>query len=335
MRLAPVMLALLGFITLAIIGSPILLVRPGTAPPAEFLPLPLVDDFAAGLPIRVYVSENPEPVVRPLEEYVKEVVAAEMPALFHPEALKAQATVARTYAVARMRMFGGSGCDRHPEADVCAGPAEGQAWQPREEQINRWGSLGYSLYWRKIDRAVSETRGLIVVYQGAPIDAVFHAASGGRTEDAENVWGNPVPYLRSVQSPYEKGIKYDNVRVEIPLGEVAERLDVSLQEINRIRGRGLAPFAVLDRTASGRAAGVRVGNKVISGRELRQALELNSTLATLNLEGDRLIILTSGYGHGVGLSQYGADGLARSGKNFREIIQHFYKGVSVRSIFVE
>src|SRR5690606_23147314 len=149
-------------------------------------------------------NEEDRLVLVPLETYVRGVVAAETPPTFPLEALKAEAVVARPYAVRRMRVFGGAGCDRHPAADVCTDPGVHQAYAGDEELRRRWGSLRYPAYRQRVEQAVEATRGLILMYDGRPIDAVYHSTSGGRTEAAEHVWGEAVPYLASVPSPYEE-----------------------------------------------------------------------------------------------------------------------------------
>lgn len=301
-------------------------------PPAGRSRAPL-PGFEGDLPVRVHVNAS-NVVTLPLEEYVKGVVAAEMPAEFHPEALRAQAVAARTYAVNHMKVFGGEGCRAHPEADVCADPASGQAWLPRGDLRRKWGWWRFSRYWRKVSEAVEATRGLVIVYEQRPIDAVFHAASGGRTEDAEQVWGRPVPYLRSVPSP-DLGNRYDAIRTTFTLPEVASRTGVAAAALERLRSLGREPLAVLDRTPSGRAALVRVGDRELTGREFRQALGLKSALFSLRLDGDRVEVISSGYGHGVGMSQYGAQALALQGKDFGAILRHYYAGVEIRPLFAE
>ncbi len=286
------------------------------------------------LPVTVFVAEDGGTRVLPLEEYVKGVVAAEMPAAYELEALKAQAVVARTYAVAHMRVFGGSGCRSHPEADVCTNPEEGQAWVPREEMRRRWGVLAFPGYWRKVERAVEETRGLIVVHDHRPIDAVYHAASGGRTEDAVYVWGRSLPYLVSVASPYEEPAKVTS-QVVLSWDELAIRTGVPLARLVALERRGEPVVEVVERTPSGRAARVRVGEKEFTGPEFRKALGLRSTLLTVRPRIGGIEVQTIGYGHGVGMSQAGANGLARQGRDFRAIIRHYYSGADVRPIFVE
>ncbi len=319
-----------------LLGIPLIFVNPperqpttgqlSIPPPAPSLsPKRVLPPDTVGLRVKVYVNKEKRLLELPIEEYLKGVVAAEMPAGFESEALKAQAVVARTYTIKKMRLFGGPGCSAHPEADVCTDPKLGQAWQGERELRKRWGLLGYWRYWRKVSLAVNATRGLIVVYNGQPIDAVYHAASGGKTEDAEYAWGRPVPYLRSVPSPYEAGRHYENVTVLIPASEIKRKLGITSLSAG-------VEAEVLHRSPSGRVLAIRLGDKVISGKEFRELFALNSTLFTIVSREGGLTLDVKGYGHGVGMSQYGADGMAKQGRSFEEIITHFYKGVEVKPI---
>lgn len=333
MRAWRLFLFVVTFVIVVMVGIPWLLVQPGgQGSPAGSAPTGL---DRLDVPVRVFQKESNKVFTLPLEEYVAGVVAAEMPASFAPEALKAQAVVARTYAVARMRLFGGQGCKGHPEADVCGDPADGQAWVSQEALRRRWGELRYSANWRKVRAAVTQTRGVIVVYANRPIDAVFHAASGGRTEDAERVWGQAVPYLRSVASPGERAARYEGARVTFTLADLAARTGVPLSEIETLKRQGKPAMAILERTPSGRVDRLRIGREVFTGKDVRKALGLNSTLFSLRVSGNLLEVNTKGYGHGVGMSQYGADALARQGMDFRGIVRHYYRGVQLRPLFTE
>lgn len=282
---------------------------------------------AAGPEVRVWV-EGEGLRSFPLEEYIKGVVAAEMPAVFHLEALKAQAVAARTYAVRQMRSLGGSGSPQHPGADLCTHPEHGQAWASPAELRDRWGWWHYLRYWRKISQAVEATRGEVLTYQGRLIDAVYHAACGGRTEDAREVWGNYIPYLRSVPCPYETPSPRTREEVAFDRSELYRRL--GLKEAQTVGGSSRpVKLVLLRKTASGRVGSVAIEGRIISGIELRRLLGLRSTLVTWKEEGDRLVFTTRGSGHGVGLCQYGADGMARIGFSYRQILTHYYPGVSV------
>ena len=247
------------------------------------------------------------PLDTELEEYVAGVVAAEMPAAFPEEALKAQAVAARTYQVRQMQAAG----SRAVLYDV------GQAYLSEAEQKEKWGE-GYALYAGKIHSAVRATAGEIMTYDGEPILAAFHAQSGGRTEDAAHVWNTAVPYLKSVDSKGDRQAPNNETTVTIAAKALAERLGIAED----------AAVSVKKRTEAGYVAEVQAGSKTFSGREIRERLGLRSADFTIAKNGDSYIFTVHGYGHGAGMSQYGASFLAEQGKNYHEILRHYYTGIS-------
>lgn len=280
--------------------------------------------------IKVFREDTGRLMELPLSEYLMGVVAAEMPANFHLEALKAQAVAARTYALKRMIQFGGKGSREHPGADICTDPQHGQAWVSWEKLSEIWGA-NYNSYRQKVEEAVLSTSGLVIVYDGLLIDPVFHSTSGGRTENAEDVWSEPVPYLRSVVCEYDRHSPYYHSVVEMTLEEMWNKLG-KVVPVSTSAGRGLR---VLERSATGRVKSIQVGDRTMKGTDFRMALGLPSTNFTWQIQGNRIRFDLQGYGHGVGMSQYGADGLARSGKNYLEILQFFYTGVKIVPAFSE
>lgn len=243
-----------------------------------------------------------------LEEYVAGVVAAEMPASFPEEALKAQAVAARTYQVRQMQT---QGTDK-VLYDV------GQAYNSVEEQQKKWGEA-YSLYASKIRKAVEETAGEIMVYEGEPILAAFHAQSAGRTEDAVQVWNSDVPYLKSVDSREDQKAPQNETTVCFGEKELQEKL-------------GSADVTILSRTDAGYVAQVQAGERIFSGREVREKLRLRSTNFEIEKKEGAFLFTTHGYGHGVGMSQYGASFLAEKGKNYHEILRHYYQGIDFQNL---
>jgi len=270
-----------------------------------------------------------------LEDYVQGVVAAEMPALFAPEALKAQAVAARTYAVRRMRALGGKGCGRHPLADVCDDPAHCQAYLPLSAQQLKWGMFDFPANYYKIRGAVESTAGQILTYGGHVIDPIFHSTCGGQTEYAHKVWANEYPYLISVPCPYCAHSKRLTGTSTFSLTEVVERVtqwDPTVTVTARALRSRTPPLVILERSDSGRVLSVRVGNRTIAGTQFRTLFELKSTNFSLTLQAERVVIATRGFGHGVGMCQFGADGMAIAGKNFKEILSHYYRGVEFRQL---
>lgn len=326
------LLAFIGFMLVVTIVVPTVIVRGcnvAAPPPAAAGSAP------SGLTIRVFSVTDNKTIEMDLETYVKGVVAAEMPAGFQPAALQAQALVARTFAVRRMRIFGGSGCSLHPDADVCTDPTHDQGWQSESQLRKTWGIFNYYRYWSKISSAVQATAGKIITYDGTPIDPAYHSTCGGHTENSEDVWTNAVPYLRGVacttdtDSPrYKEELDFTMTQLEQAVGAGAGTLAV-------LKGANSKVVDVLSTTPNGRIKEVRVGDKTMTGAELRTALSLRSTKLTLTWNGDELHIVSQGYGHGVGLCQYGANGLAKLGRTCDEIIKYYYTGVEIAPIFSE
>jgi len=282
--------------------------------------------------IRVYIAAEDRIAEMNLEEYLKGVVAAEMPAEFEEEALKAQAVAARTYAVKNMVMFGGEGLTDHPGADVSTDIHSGQAWLDEKQLKARWGEPDYNRYWEKISRAVDETRGLIMTYNGEPINAVFHSTSGGHTASAMEVWGFDYPYLQSVVCTWDKqSPRYSDSKTYSP-EELEQRLGADAGVMAAVQNGNTDVAQIIDRTASGRVDKIRLGTKNFSGIELRQKLDLRSTNFTVDVEGDKLVFKTIGNGHGVGLCQYGANGMAKAGMDFRHILTYYYIGVTIKNL---
>lgn len=249
-----------------------------------------------------------------LEQYVAGVVAAEMPAAFPLEALKAQAVAARTYQIQQQKAAG----SEEILYDV------GQAYCTLDEQKEKWGR-NYAFYSKKVRQAVRETAGEIMVYDGEPILAAFHAQSGGRTEDAENVWSRALPYLKSVDSAEDQNAPNHEMTVRLPAKKV-------LSALCGEKADGSAELSILRRTEAGTVAQVQVGTVRLSGREVREKLGLRSANFTVKRQGDQFLFTTYGYGHGAGMSQYGASFLAEKGKNYREILKHYYTGIAFEKI---
>ena len=256
----------------------------------------------------LYGTADLAPLESELEEYVVGVVAAEMPAAFHEEALKAQAVAARTYQVRQMQAAGMDAV----LYDV------GQAYITTEEQKEKWGE-NYSFYGAKIRKAVRETAGEIMVYEGEPILAAFHAQSAGKTEDAVQVWNSDVPYLKSVDSSEDKKAPQHETTVTFSEEEVKEKL-------------GSTELSVRSCTDAGYVAELQAGEWVLSGREVREKLGLRSASFQIEKKDGAFCFTTFGYGHGVGMSQYGASFLAEEGKTYREILRHYYSGVEFQML---
>ncbi|MDQ0214124.1 stage II sporulation protein D [Oikeobacillus pervagus] len=254
----------------------------------------------------------------PLEKYVAGVVAAEMPADFEKEALKAQALSARTFIV--KKIMNPTNGTLPQNADV-TDTIQHQVYKNQQELKGIWGK-GFDWKMKKIEKAVSETAGQILTYNGEPIEASFFSTSNGFTENSESYWNHSIPYLKSVESPWDKNSPKFQSKKSLKLSEFEAKLGVKL---NTTKDVGI----ITARTPGKRVATVKIGNQELTGREVREKLDLRSTDFSWVLKGDEIIITTKGYGHGVGMSQYGANGMAKEGKNYKEIVKHYYQDVEI------
>ncbi|NOU95057.1 stage II sporulation protein D [Paenibacillus sp. LMG 31456] len=276
--------------------------------------------------IPVYMSKQKKVEMLLLEQYVRGVLAAEMPIEFELEAMKAQAIAARTYIIRRMI-----------EQDSSNVPVVGawvtdtvahQAYVTNEDLKKRWGPEAYKVNSDKLDRAVNETKDLILTYKDKPIQANFFSTSNGYTENSEDYWNDYIPYLRSVPSPWD--IKLSP--------RYKETVTVSFKDLQRKLGTtGVIPVStnssnglkVLETTQGHRIKKMVVGGKTFTGREVRERLGLNSSQFQWNWKGSDLQITTFGYGHGVGMSQWGANGMAKEGRMAEEIVKYYYTGIEI------
>ncbi len=261
-----------------------------------------------------------------IDNYLCNVVSAEMPADYEIEAIKAQAVVARTYTIYKIKN------KKHENADICDDSTCCQAWVDKETRFSRWEENKRESNWEKIQKCVQETQGQIITYQNQPINAFFHANSGGKTELPVNVWGGTgLPYLQVVETAGEEGYKQYESEVELTQDELIEKLKTKYSDIS-IDFSNQENLKILEYTDSGRVKTVKFGNHEISGVETRTLLGLKSTNFEISKENDKIKFTVKGYGHGVGMSQTGADAMAKQGKNYKEIINHFYSGVEIKEV---
>lgn len=284
--------------------------------------------------VLVYISAKKAYEEMGFDEYLKGVVAAEMPANFELEALKAQAVAARTFAYGRLIGAYESKQGVHDKSRICTDYAHCQAYISREEAGRRWGIFLAGRRWKKIEKAVLETRGIIITYQGKVINALFHSNSGGITENSGDVWeGITEPYLVSVRSYGEDIAKDYTASTVYKNDNMVSLLQQEYPDILIDNKKVFESLHILDYTHSGRVKNIKVGNIIIKGTDFRRILGLRSTYIKLEKDGGNAIkITTKGYGHGVGMSQWGAEYLARRGGTFDEILKYYYKGVELGSI---
>lgn len=249
-----------------------------------------------------------------------------MPASYEQEALKAQAIVARTYTV--YKIFKGS---KHENADICDDSTCCQAWISKENRFEKWNEQDRESNWNKIVLAVNDTTGKIITYNGEPINAFFHSNSGGNTETVANVWGGTdYPYLQSVETVGEEGYTQYSSTVILSREELLQKLQTNYPEI-QIDFNNEAAIQVLEYTESGRIKTIQFGNVNISGVEARTIFGLKSAKFSVEI-GENITFQVTGYGHGVGLSQTGADAMAKTGANAEQIINHYYTGIKIENI---
>lgn len=297
------------------------------SPPQEdVLPQPVVTEVlpvqepAKTLQILVKTADG-TPEEMELETYLTGALLAEVPASFHMEALKAQAVVARTYTI--RAHFGHS---KHSDADVCVDSGCCQAYIAPQDYLEKGGKQ------EGIDRictALSDTRGQVLCYEGELIEATYFSCSGGSTEDAVAVWGTDVPYLRATDSPGEENASHFTDSVTMPHAEFAQRLGLTPAEDPPT---WLGPVY---HTAGGGVDSIEICGQVFGGTQVRKLLGLRSTMFAIDISPDDVTITTHGYGHRVGMSQYGADAMAESGAEYTEILTHYYQGTQLAPWLVD
>lgn len=244
-----------------------------------------------------------------LEDYVTGVVGAEMPALFSSEALKAQAVIARTYALKANSM-----------GQVLSDNESTQSYKDNGELASLWGG-NYSSYYSKIKDAVNSTKGVYLTYNGNYIEAVYHSTSNGRTEDSSNVWGNYYPYLVSVDSVYDNTNPSFSISKSFSYSDLSSKLGIGVNSSSE--------FNILGYTSGGRVSSISIDGNQFSGVSFRSMLGLRSADFDIVKNDDGVVITTRGYGHGVGMSQYGANGMGKAGYSYSDILLHYYPGVSL------
>ncbi|MBQ3103667.1 MAG: stage II sporulation protein D [Oscillospiraceae bacterium] len=272
--------------------------------------------------ITVLIGDTPTEMT--MQDYLCCVVRAEMPASFELEALKAQAVAARTFTRYQLTS------PKHASADICADSTCCQAFITAEKAAQNWGDDA-ARYESKIQKAVYETDGEVILYEGEPILAAFHSSSAGRTKDVGEVWLSSLPYLKSVESPegedtvpnFTAEVSFTPAELKAALAPIADSADFSAPADTWLGDMTLSE--------SGGVTTLTIGGAAISGTALRTALDLRSTTFTAAYEGGEFVFRTQGYGHGVGLSQYGANTLASQGLTYRQILEWYYTDISIES----
>ena len=327
-------------LTVCAVFSPLLTVGfPVSSPVEVFEPQETVSENILTLPEKTSYDEttvvrlNTDSGLRELSlrEYLTGVLAAEMPAGFPEEALKAQAVAARTYTLYKMALYSDKNQppEGHGNADLCDDPGHCEAFVDVAVQADAMWADSADIYLQRLQQAVADTDGMILVYDDQPIAAVFCAASTEKTESAAEIWGSDLPYLISVDSPGGKDCSRYEGTVTIGQRAFCEAIQNIAPEAD-FSGAPATWFRDSHRSAAGSVIDVLVGEARLTGSQVRQAVGLNSANFKVKVEGENLVFTTLGYGHGVGLSQYGARYLAMDGQTYDEILAHYYPGTQLR-----
>lgn len=279
--------------------------------------------------IDIYRTESGEVETLPFEEYIKGVVSSEMPSTFHIEALKAQAVAARTYSAARAITYSKSGNpSEHPDAPLCD-TTHCQVFKNKSEIKQIKGASWMKNDYTKICKAVDETKSELLYYDGELVQqALFHSSSGGMTENCEDVFASAVPYLVSVESPYEENATHQNERMDLTIESLISKLKAAYPDIN-FGAVTPSNIKIISRSSGNRVEKIKVGASVLTGRQIREAIGLYSANFDINIDNGIITFTSTGSGHGVGMSQYGADGMAKEGYDYKKILSHYYSGTEI------
>ncbi len=292
---------------------------PGASKPKAAAAFPSSDDNGFST-VTILIDGKPEEL--PLETYVEGVVAAEAPETFPLEALRAQAVAARTYAVYKISR---GRPDEHPDADLCDDYLHCAAYKDPAAAASSGGGIP------NIQQAVKDTEGEILTYENSPVAAVFHCASGPRTESALDVWGEDVPYLQSVVSPGGSACEEYEGTVTLSADDFREKVSEAFPSAD-VSGPPETWFSASSRSAGGAIKTVRLGGVDADGTALRELFGLSSTNFTITTRDGSISFHTIGYGHCVGLSQYGAKYMAEQGATYEEILSHYYTGTALQAV---
>ena len=249
----------------------------------------------------------------PFEEYIKGVVSGEMPASYNIEALKAQAVASRSYALYHMN---------GKEYDV-TNTTSSQVYLEDEELKDKWKE-DYNKNIEKIKKAIIETRGEYLTYNGEKVNAMFFAVSTGKTENSEEVFISKLPYLRSVSSTWDEKSPVFSDTVTMSINDFYKNLELPYEEKLKIE--------IIEKTSTGRIKKIKINNKEMNARDIATKLKLRSSYFQINQNETKITINTKGYGHGVGMSQFGANEMAKEGNDYKKILKHYYEGTEIKKI---
>jgi stage II sporulation protein D len=280
--------------------------------------------------IRLYHREKDSVEELDLEDYIMGVVASEVPANFDEEALKAQAVAARTFYMSKRK----NPCKdaKSKNAEICD-TTNCQVYMSKEERMSKWSKSDGENNWNKIEKAVRDTKGQILTYENSVLEyPQFFAVSSGKTEDAKDVFSVNVPYLKSEESKGEEIAPKYKTTLEVPISEFTSKINSAYKNIKLKKGNLSSAIKIESYTEGGSVKEIKIDGETIKGTEFRTLFNLNSTNFKFDF-GDKVVKINCvGYGHGVGMSQWGANAMAKSGSKYNEILKHYYKDVEIQEI---
>jgi len=280
--------------------------------------------------VKLYHKDRDSVEKLDLEEYIIGVVASEVPASFSEEALKAQAVAARTFYMNKR-----NNPDKDAKkkgAEICD-TTDCQVYMSKDERIAKWSSSQAESNWNRIQKAVLDTKGQVLTYEDSLLEyPQFFATSSGKTEDAKDVFSIDVPYLKSEESKGEEIAPKYKTKLEISINEFVNKINEKYSTANLKKSDLASQITIKSYTKAGSAKEIKIGNETIKGTEFRTLFNLNSTNFKFDFEKDLVRINCTGYGHDVGMSQWGANVMAKSGSTYDQILKHYYSGVEIKEI---
>ena len=285
--------------------------------------IPTVQQVSGILRINVYSHDQNKMVLMNMDDYVVGCLAAEMPASFEMEALKAQAVAIRTLAYRAMGQK--SACHG---ADVCDDSTHCQGYASVDERKGMWGS-SFEKWQQRLEEAVYDTNNIIITYEDRPIEVFYHASSDGLTEDSIHVFSAQQPYLVAVSSP-DEGISTET-KVYTAYS-FTQLINAAFKSAKLKENELMDQVVIRTRYASGRVESIKLGGAIVTGVDVRRALNLQSADFSIVISGDQVTVTTKGFGHGVGMSQRGANAMAKNGAKFGDILVHYFQGVELSKI---
>lgn len=280
--------------------------------------------------VKLYRKDKDKVEEIDIEEYIIGVVSSEMPANFDEEALKAQAVAARTYYINKIA----NPCKdaNNKNSEICD-TTHCQVYMDKEERMAKWSKKEGNKNWDKIKKAVNETKGEVLVYNEQVLEyPQFFAISSGKTESAKDAFSNDIPYLKSTDSEGEEIAPKYKSEVEFKIEEFIKKIKEKYPNLNLSKGNISSNMSITSNTEGGAVKELKICDQIISGKEFRSLLNLNSSNFKWTIEKNVIKINCIGYGHGVGMSQWGANVMSKEGKKYSDILKHYYDGVDIKNI---